>query len=146
MTLQELKKMIAEEYTAYKKSINEQPDMPEMPGVAVSDNDIDATGGGNAEATLKDIYEMLKDFFEGGDEAADDAADDAAAAAADDDADDVEEGHGGKMYDEDDKDVKKESAGKNVGYKTVNENKRSNARLIAENRLQSRFKKLANIK
>ena len=50
------------------------------------------------------------------------------------------------MYDEDDKDVKKESAGKNVGYKTVNENKRANARLIAENKLQSRFKKLANIK
>ena len=70
MTLQELKKMIAEEYTAYKKSINEQPDMPEMPGVAVSDNDIDATGGGNAEATLKDIYEMLKDFFEGDDKPA----------------------------------------------------------------------------
>ena len=86
MTLKELKKMIAEEYSAFKR-FNEQPgDMPELPGdtggpmpaptggpdepaVAVSDDDIDATGGTEgAEKTLKKMFDMLKDYFEGDDE------------------------------------------------------------------------------
>ena len=71
MNLKELKVMIAEEYKNY---MAEQAE----PAVAVSDTDVDATGGGeDAEATLRDIYEMLKDYFEG---------DAGAAAAADGDA------------------------------------------------------------
>ena len=63
MNLKELKSMIASEYKTY---IAEQP-VPAGPGVAVSDADIDATeGGGDAETTLRDIYEMLKAHFEGG--------------------------------------------------------------------------------
>ena len=79
MKLDELKKMIAEEYSKFQ---NEQA----MPGVAVSDTDVDATGDDeNAEDTLRDIFDMLKDYFEG-----DDKADDADDADKADDADDTD--------------------------------------------------------
>ena len=70
MKLDELKKMIAEEYSKFQ---NEQAE----PGVAVSDTDVDATGDDeNAEETLRDIFDMLKDYFEGDDAGdADDAGD-----------------------------------------------------------------------
>ena len=78
MNLKELKSMIAEEYSNY---LAEQED----PAVAVSDVDVDADGGDeNAEETLRDIYDMLKDYFEGGDADADAGAD-----AGADDADDA---------------------------------------------------------
>ena len=112
MNLKELRRMIAEEYSNY---LAEQDD----PTVAVSDADVDATGGDeNAEETLRDIFNMLKDYFEGGD---DTPADDAPADDADDDDkdDEVKEG----MHDEDDK---------NEGKKDKED-------------LQERFKKLANI-
>ena len=112
MNLKELKAMIKEEWEAHQ---NEQA----LPGVAVSDADVDATGGDeNAEETLRDIFNMLKDYFEGGD---DTPADDAPADDADDDDkdDEVKEG----MHDEDDK---------NEGKKDKED-------------LKERFKKLANI-
>lgn len=116
MNLKELKAMIKEEWETHQ---NEQA----LPGVAVSDADVDATGGDeDAEETLRDIFNMLKDYFEGGDDA---PADDAPADDADDDADDddkddeVKEG----MHDEDDK---------NEGKKDKED-------------LKERFKKLANI-
>ena len=88
MNLKELKKMIAEEYSSY---LAEQDD----PEVAVSDADVDADGTAgdeDAEGTLRDIYDMLKDYFEGGEAdtttvdsmPTDDAADDAEAEEADD--------------------------------------------------------------
>ena len=87
MTLKELKQMVAEEFTAYKKTIKEQPaggpttpppGGPEGPDptIAVSDDDIDVTGADDAEGTLKDIFDMLKDFFEGEKDKDDDGADD----------------------------------------------------------------------
>ena len=112
MNLKELKAMIKEEWEAHQ---NEQA----LPGVAVSDADVDATGGDeDAEETLRDIFNMLKDYFEGGDDA---PADDADADDADDDDkdDEVKEG----MHDEDDK---------NEGKKDKED-------------LKERFKKLANI-
>ena len=112
MDLKELKAMIKEEWEAHQ---NEQA----LPGVAVSDADVDATGGDeDAEETLRDIFNMLKDYFEGGDDA---PADDAPADDADDDDkdDEVKEG----MHDEDDK---------NEGKKDKED-------------LKERFKKLANI-
>ena len=111
MNLKELKAMIKEEWEAHQ---NEQA----LPSVAVSDADVDATGGDdeNAEETLRDIFNMLKDYFEGGDDA---PADDAPADDADDDDDEIEEG----MHDEDDK---------NEGKKDKED-------------IQERFKKLANI-
>ena len=112
MNLKELRRMIAEEYSNYLAEQDE-------PTVAVSDADVDATGGDeDAEETLRDIFNMLKDYFEGGDDA---PADDAPADDADDDDkdDEVKEG----MHDEDDK---------NEGKKDKED-------------LKERFKKLANI-
>jgi hypothetical protein len=83
MTLNELKKLVAEEYANYKAKINEQG----IPNIDVAPGDVDAGGDKDAEKTLKDIFDMLKDYFEGGDDAADDAADDTADDAADDIAD-----------------------------------------------------------
>tara|TARA_B100000287_G_scaffold372060_1_gene370486 strand:+ start:404 stop:892 length:489 start_codon:yes stop_codon:yes gene_type:complete len=162
MTLKELKKMIAEEYAAFKRSkrLNEQPlpgDLPDIPGISVSDDDVDATGGGDAEGTLKKVFDILQDYFESGAEA-DDAGDD----AGDDEAEDVE----GEEDEEADieeianhgvgKSAKK-TAGTNAGYKTVKESKRflkrNNKRKLNEGvkkiqntLLSNRFKKLANIK
>tara|TARA_Y100001963_G_scaffold155557_1_gene247067 strand:+ start:99 stop:587 length:489 start_codon:yes stop_codon:yes gene_type:complete len=78
MTLNELKKMVAEEYSRY---LAEQADPMGMvgpmggpgaaplsgPGVSVTPGkDIDLMdGGADAESTLKDIFNMLKDYFEG---------------------------------------------------------------------------------
>ena len=80
MNLKELKAMIAEEYSNYLAEQDE-------PTVAVSDADVDADGDENAEETLRDIFNMLKDYFEGGDDAddADDADDEGDADDADDD-------------------------------------------------------------
>jgi len=71
MRLKELKRMIAEEYSRYLK---EQDDVP----VDVQpDVDVDAMGDAgdlgpeapeDPEATLRTIYDMLTDYFEGGEE------------------------------------------------------------------------------
>jgi hypothetical protein len=81
MNLQELKEMIKEEW----ESFNEQED----PTVNVSDADVDADGGEDSEETLRQIYDMLKDYFEGGDDA--DDADDAGDEAEEEDAELAEE-------------------------------------------------------
>ena len=112
MNLKELKAMIAEEYSNYLAEQDE-------PTVAVSDADVDADGGEDAEKTLRDIFDMLKDYFEGDDEGAGGA----------DDADEIEEG----MHDEDDKNEgMHDEDDKNEGKKDKED-------------LQERFKKLANI-
>ena len=86
MKLKELKKMIAEEYSAYKRSkrIKEQgmPELPpiddmpvdpmagmgDAPKLDVGPDDIDVSGEKESpEETLRAIFDMLKDFFEGGD-------------------------------------------------------------------------------
>ena len=87
MTLNELKKLVAEEYANYKAKINEQG----IPKIDVAPGDVDAGGDKDAEKTLKDIFDMLKDYFEGGEAdtttadsmPTDDAADDAEAEEAD---------------------------------------------------------------
>ena len=86
MNLKELKSMIAEEYNNY---LTEQDE----PAVSVSDADVDADGGEDSEETLRQIYDMLKDYFEGGDDAGDDAddADDAGDEAEEEDAELAEE-------------------------------------------------------
>ena len=111
MNLKELRRMIAEEYSNYLAEQDE-------PTVAVSDADVDADGGEDAEETLRDIFNMLKDYFEGDDK------------GAGDDADEIEEG----MHDEDDKNEgMHDEDDKNEGKKDKED-------------LQERFKKLANIK
>ena len=120
MNLKELKQMIAEEYTAYQRRIKEQNmDMdpmggPNMPKIDVGPDDIDIDSKESPEETLRAIFDMLKDFFEGDDKPASPAPKPAPKA----DEQDMEEGMG--MYDEDEKEEKKEN-------------------------LQERFQKLANI-
>ena len=110
MNLKELRRMIAEEYSNYLAEQDE-------PTVAVSDADVDADGGEDAEETLRDIFNMLKYYFEGDDK------------GAGDDADEIEEG----MHDEDDKNEgMHDEDDKNEGKKDKED-------------LQERFKKLANI-
>ena len=58
MNLRELKKMIAEEYSAYTEQAE--------PAVDVAPEDVNAGGEEDSEETLKQIYDMLKDYFEGG--------------------------------------------------------------------------------
>ena len=58
MNLQELKEMIKEEFDAYTEQAE--------PTVDVSDADVDADGDEDSEETLRQIYDMLKDYFEGG--------------------------------------------------------------------------------
>jgi hypothetical protein len=76
--LQKLKRLVQEEYSKYLREQGEFPPLPGGPGlddpmIAVSDNDIDLTGGDAKESpldTLKQIFDMLKDFFEGDDKPA----------------------------------------------------------------------------
>ena len=126
MKLKDLKKMIAEEYSKY---LSEQGE----PEVAVSDADVDMEGGEDAEATLRDIYNMLKSYFEGGAEgggAAAAAADDDMADDTMDDLEDMEDA--GDAGDADDADTDDEE-----DEDEVNENK-----YLHE---VKRLKKLANI-
>lgn len=159
MTLKELQKMIKEEYASF---IKEQEDMPPMPGgpaggpkaptVNVSDKDVDLDGD-DAEATLKKMFDMLKDFFEGADD--DDAKPTTPKADDADDADDKE--------DEEDKDADLEegtanngfgkgakpaakTGGKMGGVYKESKNAKVNKKIIAEARMKARFKTLANIK
>ena len=111
MNLKELKSMIAKEYKSY---MMEQA----APTVDVDDMDVDATEGDeNPEETLKDIYDMLKDYFEG-----DAAGADAAGADADMGADDADMDADAEEDAEEDTDAEEDAEA-----------------------LQERFKKLANI-
>ena len=81
MTLQELQAMIKEEFSHF---INEQPGAgapgmppappaPGAPGIDVAPGDVDAMeppagGPEGAEAQLQAIFQMLKTYFEGGEE------------------------------------------------------------------------------
>ena len=70
MKLSELKKMIGEEYKKYLSEqdldmVGAQPPMGMDPMVNVSGGDIDIEGG-DSEETLRQIYDMLKAYFEGG--------------------------------------------------------------------------------
>ena len=130
MKLKELKQLVAEEYNKYMSEQDPMDDMglptaagaPADPTIAVSDKDINLDGGDeDAEATLRDIFNMLKDFFEGDDDKP--AAPKAPKADKKDDKGD------------DKKDDKKDDDKKD-------DNKKDE---LNESLLQNRFKKLANI-
>ena len=148
MRLSELKKMVKEEYNRYLAE-QAMPSLPANPGaggtspvagagsapkVTVEPGDIDVAGGEDAEATLRDIYEMLKDFFEGGG-ASTPTPSPAAAAGADDDLDDDDDADADTDDDDDDDKVdekKEDKEDKKEGKKDKED-------------LKERFKKLANI-
>ena len=134
MNLKELKKMVSQEYRRY---LTEQPDMdmPMEPGIEVGPNDINAMGGGeDSEATLRQIYDMLKNYFEGGTGAA-------APAAPAGDMDmgmDMDMGAGDEEGDteEEEEEEEDEVAEEKEDKKEKKEDKKE---------LKERFKKLANI-
>ena len=72
MRLKELKNIISEEYKLFLEAEEDTADDKEKkddkpkkkPSVAVSDKDVDADGA-DSEDTLRQIYDMLKDYFEG---------------------------------------------------------------------------------
>ena len=145
MRLSELKKMVKEEYNRYLAE-QAMPSLPANPGaggtspvagagsapkVTVEPGDIDVAGGEDAEATLRDIYEMLKDFFEGGG-ASTPTPSPAAAAGADDDLDDDDDADADTDDDDDDDKVDEKKEDKKEGKKDKED-------------LKERFKKLANI-
>ena len=136
MNLKELKKMISEEYQYWlKEQPVGAPEMPGaempgagMPGVEVGPNDIDVTGGEDSEATLRQIYDMLKDYFEGG------GAPAAPAAPAGDMDMDMD-----MDMDDEEEDVSEEKDEEKDDKKDKKESKKD------KEDLKERFKKLANI-
>ena len=62
MNLKELKRMISQEYRRY---LIEQEGMMD-PTIDVSGDDVDMDTGGDSETTLRQIYDMLQSYFEGG--------------------------------------------------------------------------------
>ena len=146
MKLDELKKMIAEEFESYMK----EDDVD----VSVGADDVDAEMGGDEEKSpeeaLEKIYQMLQDYFE--------------ADGEDNDNDGVEDEPGEEPMEESTeeeleenssteasvqktgmKPFSKGSAGPNVGYGAVG-GKGGTGYDASSKALQERFQKLANIK
>ena len=141
MKLDELKKMIAEEFESYMK----EDDVD----VSVGADDVDAEMDKNPEEALEKIYQMLQDYFE--------------ADGEDNDMDGVEDEPGEEPVDEVETELEenssteasvqktghkpfsKGSAGPNVGYGAVG-GKGGTGYDAGSKALQERFQKLANIK
>ena len=152
MTLKELQNMIKEEFASY----HEADDVD----VSVSDADVDVDAemgddmgdeeGADPEAMLRNIYDMLKAKFEGGEEAGEDMDD-----MGDEEAD-VDEAYMDEDMDEMDREDEldelanngfgkpaKNSSGPNAGYTNAKKNPLKKQGSV--NPLQERFQKLANI-
>ena len=135
MTLKELKQMVTEEYNRYLAEQDASAfDAPAMgdPTVNVSGDDVDLAGG-DPETTLRQIYDMLKAYFESG------ATTITPAAPAGDDADlgmeppeEPEASDDEKDADDDVSEEKEDKEDKKEGKKDKED-------------LKERFKKLANI-
>ena len=141
MTLQELQKMIKEEFDAY---MGEQEDDVD---VSVSDNDIDAEMGDmddkEAEDMLRKIYDMLKDKFEAEEE--EDMGDAEADEDMNEEADLEENSTTAAQYQKTGMAAGgPKSAGKDAGYGAVG-GKGGTGYDASSKALQERFKKLANI-
>ena len=130
MNLKELKSLVAEEYDKFMAEQDDdkaadakddkkddKPKKPAAPKVKAGGDDLDLTDE-NPEETLRQIYDMLKDFFEG-DDKKDDKKDDMPAMGDDSPMDMMEN--------------------KKIKAKKT-------AKLLEETIFKSRFKKLANIK
>jgi hypothetical protein len=150
MTLKELKKMIAEEFTAYQ---NEADDVDVS--VSDADVDVDAEMGGEEEAAgeedvLRSIFDLLKTHFEGG---AEDMGDDVPDLDGEDDMsemgdmDDVEgeEAPDSELDEWTGKNDPKPGGKGTTGYDSKVGGKGSTGYDAGSKALQERFQKLANI-
>ena len=149
MKLDELKKMISEEFESYMREDEDQLDV----SVGADDVDMDADmdmepGMGeeqNPEDALEQIYQMLKAYFE------EDGKDNDMDGEVDEPGEDIEEADLEENATTDAKFQKtgmapmsKGSAGKDAGYDAVG-GKGSTGYDVGSKALQERFKKLANI-
>ena len=142
MTLNDLKKMIKEEFDAYVGEAEDEVD------VAVSDADVDAEMGdeemGGEDDVLRQIFDLLKAHFEGEEEAPEEAPEDVEDMG--DEEADIEENAttDAKFQKTGMAPVSKGSAGANAGYGNVG-GKGSTGYDASSKALQERFQKLANI-
>ena len=146
MKLDELKKMIAEEFESYMK----EDDVD----VSVGADDVDAEMDKNPEDALEQIYKMLQDYFEGDGEDNDmDGVEDEPGEEPMEEVGEVAEGE--EELEENSsteaavqktgmKPFSKGSAGPNVGYGAVGGKGRTGYD-AGSKALQERFQKLANI-
>lgn len=137
MKLEELKKMIKEEFDAFVGEAEDDVD------VNVDSDEMEAENDGATEDVLRKIYDLLASHFEGGGDMDDDMADDMA--------DDVEE----NMDEEADLEEAastgfgdagaKNTSGKDAGYTPAKSTKGDGKLHEEKSALQERFQKLANI-
>ena len=140
MKLKDLKKMIKEELDAFVEAEDVDVDVDTDAG------DIDAGDAEkNPEDTLRSMYDMLKDYFEGGedergDEQPADDVEEALEEAPKDDDDTMEEAASTGFGDA----GSKKTSGKDAGY-TPAKTTRGDGKLHESKALQERFQRLANI-
>ena len=153
MKLDELKKMIQEEFESYMKE--------EDVDVSVGADDVDAEMDKNPEEALEKIYQMLQDYFEADGEdndmdgVKDEPGEEPMEEAKKDDEDKMEEGVEEELEENSTTDAKfqktgmapasKGSAGPNAGYGEKGGKGRTGYD-AGSKALQERFQKLANIK
>ena len=137
MKLEELKKMIKEEFDNFQMEAPEdEVDVTVDAGEAEADESMD---------TLRSMYDMLKDYFEGGedemgDEEPADDVEEALEEAPKDDDDTMEEAASTGFGDA----GSKKTSGKDAGY-TPAKTTRGDGKLHESKALQERFQRLANI-
>ena len=142
MKLDELKKMISEEFESYMREDEDQVDV----SVGADDVDMDADmdmgeeGEASPEETLRAIFDQLKAFFEpeGEEEIGDDIGGEAPELEENSSTEASTQKTGHKPFG-------KSSAGPNAGYGAVG-GKGSTGYDAGSKALQERFQKLANIK
>jgi len=146
MNLKELKQMIKEEFEAFT----------EADDVSVDVDAKEMAADKNPEDTLKKVFDMLKDYFEGDEENMEDEMEEDMMEAKDDDDKKMEE-----VKDEDAKNEEadleeraaqgfgdpgaKNTSGKDVGFTPAKTTKGSTGYDGSSKALQERFQKLANI-
>ena len=144
MTLKELQQMIKEELTSYMGEADDELDVD----VDTEAGDVDATvAEKDPEETLRNIFDSLKDYFEGEEEAGEEVEDvegeeveDVEGAEGDEEAD-LEEAAGTGFGDA----GSKKTSGANAGYTPAKSTKGDGKLHESKNPLQERFQKLANI-
>ena len=143
MKLEELKKMIKEEFDSFVEA--EETDVD----VDVDSDEVAAEK--NPEETLRSMFDMLKDYFEGeeemgGEEMGDEEATDVEEDMMDEEAD-LEENSttDAKFQKTGMAPASKGSAGPNVGYDSAKTTSGGTGYDAGSKALQERFKKLANI-
>ena len=150
MKLDELKKMISEEFESYMREDEDQVDV----SVGVDDVDMDADmdmgeeGEDSPEETLRAIFDQLKAFFEPeGEEMGDEMGDEMGMDDMGGEAPELEENSSteASVQKTGMKPFGKSSAGPNAGYGAVG-GKGSTGYDAGSKALQERFQKLANIK